>query len=197
METTYISDMLHRIRGTVVHIAPHQIFLEVEAFTLAVRVPLPVGQALRVGQEASLYTFLSFPREEGEAILYGFLSEQERRLFIQLLKVRQLGAQRALAILSHFPTEVLLQLIHSGNASALAEVKGIGKKLAHQIILDLQPLLKSLSPQTLPSAYNEAYEALIALGFTPQEAHARIQHAFQSAPDGTAEHLVRLALQSS
>lgn len=188
--------MLYAVRGYLRRIAPHQILMEVGSFIISLKVPLPVSQSLSVDAEAVLYTVLHFPREDGEAILYGFLSEQDRKLFLQLLRVRGLGAQRALAILSQFSGETLLQIIHAGDANALSQVKGIGKKLAQQVLLDMQPALKGLVIAPLSPHYEDAYEALIALGFAPSEAHTRLQAALKNAPDVSAEELVQLALRS-
>jgi len=189
--------MLHAVQGRITRIAPHQILMEVNGFTLSLKVPLPVSQALRPDTEAILYTVLHFPRDEGEATLYGFLSEVDRKFFLHLLKVRGLGVQRALALLSHFPLERLIQLIHTGNATALTQVKGIGKKLAQQIILDMQSTLKDFSMQPLSPHYEDAFEALVALGFSSQEAYTRLQAALKLSPDAPAEELVQLALRSS
>lgn len=189
--------MLYAVRGHLRRIAPHQVLLETGGFTISLKVPLSVSQSLSLDAETTLYTVLHFPREDGEATLYGFLSEQDRKLFLQLLRVRGLGAQRALAILSQFSADALLQIIHAGNATALSQVKGIGKKLAQQVILDMQPALKGLTLQPLSPYYEDAYEALIALGFAASEAHARLQAALKARPDAPAEELVQLALRSS
>ncbi|MCS7296720.1 MAG: Holliday junction branch migration protein RuvA [Bacteroidia bacterium] len=189
--------MLYAVRGRIVSSAPHQVLMEVGGFTLTLRVPLSVSQGLTSQAECQLYTFLLLPKEEGEPLLYGFSTENERRLFMSLLRVNHLGPQKALALLSHYPADRLIQLIQTGNANALSQVKGIGKKLAQQIILDMQPILKDLPSSVFPPHYEDAYEALIALGFTSKEAHERLQLALQREAEASAERLVQLALQSS
>ncbi|MCS7153240.1 MAG: helix-hairpin-helix domain-containing protein [Bacteroidia bacterium] len=189
--------MLYAVKGRIARVMPHQVLVESGAFILAVRVPLSASRMLSDQSEVLLYTVLQLPREEGEPVLYGFLDEAERKMFVQLLRVRSLGPQKALALLSHFPAEVLLQLIHTGNAAALTQVKGIGKKLAQQIILDMQSILRGTAMQMPSPAYEEAYEALITLGLTPQEAHSRLQAALKSEESASAERLVQLALKSS
>ncbi len=189
--------MLDFLRGRVVRAAPHQVLLEVGPFGVVVRVPLSVSRALTPDSEATLLTVLLLPREEGEPLLYGFLTEEERRLFLLLKGVSGVGAQKALALLSHFSPTQLIQLIQTGNPQALTTVKGIGKKLAQQILLDLGPALAKLPQATLPPAYNDAYQALLALGFPSAEAHARLEGAFRQAPEADAETLVQLALKNT
>ncbi|MCX8112046.1 MAG: Holliday junction branch migration protein RuvA [Bacteroidia bacterium] len=189
--------MIYAIQGKLIRVAPHQIWIQVGGFVFWLRVPLSVSQTLSHQSEALLYTLLHLPREEGEPVLYGFLGEEERRLFIQLLRVRNLGPQKALALISHFPTELLVQVIRAGDVSALTSVKGIGKKLAQQLILDMQPALQHFASHSLSPQYAEAYEALVTLGLTPQEAHTRLQAALKEEPEAPAEKLVQLALKSS
>ncbi|MCX7651951.1 MAG: Holliday junction branch migration protein RuvA [Bacteroidia bacterium] len=190
--------MFHALRGRLVRVTPHQAYIDVGGIIFSLRVPLSTTQKLTEQSEAILYTVLHLPREEGEPILYGFTDESERKLFLHLLKVRSLGPQKALTLLSHFAPEVLLQLIHSGNVEALTQVKGIGKKLAQQIILDMQSALKDFSLPTTSPVHEEAYEALIALGFTPQEAHTRLSKAISTlSKEASAEDIVQFALKHS
>lgn len=178
-------------------VSPHRVIIEVCGVGFWLYTPLSVSQNLTPGQTCTLLTVLELPREEGEPTLYGFLREEERKLFGLLRKVPRLGPQKALALLSHFSPEQLIQLIHGQEAKALSTVKGIGPKLAQQILLDLQSALKSWPKSTFPPAYQEAYEALHSLGYTPTEAHARLQKALQQHPDAPAEELVRFALRFS
>ncbi|MEN3041386.1 MAG: Holliday junction branch migration protein RuvA [Bacteroidia bacterium] len=190
--------MLHALRGQLIRVTPHQVYMEIGGIIFTLRVPLSITQKLTEQSETMLYTVLHLPREEGEPTLYGFLSESERKLFLQLLRVRSLGPQKALALLSHFPPDILLQIIRREDVNALTEVKGIGKKLAQQIILDMQAALKDLPIPTMSPAYEEAYEALIALGFTTQEAHTRLAKVQSlSSSEISAEELVQLALKHS
>lgn len=189
--------MLNHLCGTITHLNPHRLTLEVGGIGFTLYAPLLVTQRLAVGQPCTLLTVLYLPREEGEPTLYGFLREEERRLFQLLRKVPRLGPQKALDLLSHFPPEQLISLIHTQNAKALSAVKGIGPKLAQQILLELQSALKSWPAASLPPNYHEAHEALLALGFPPAEAHTRLQKALVQLPDAPAEELVRLALQFS
>ncbi len=189
--------MLDSLRGRVVRVAPHQVLVEVGNLGWLVRVPLSVSRELAPGTDITLLTVLILPREEGEPLLYGFLTEEERRLFLLLRGVSGVGAQKALALLSHFSPAQLTQLIRTGNAQALTAVKGIGKKLAHQILLDLGQAFAKLPPSSLPPAYNDAYQALLALGFASAEAQARLEAALRQAPEASAETLVQLALRNA
>lgn len=189
--------MLDYIRGRVVQVAPHQVLVEIGNLGWLLRVPLSVSRKLAPGTDTTLLTVLILPREEGELLLYGFLTEEERRLFLLLRGVSGVGAQKALALLSHFSPAQLTQLIQTGNTQALTTVKGIGKKLAQQILLDLGQAFAKFPQASLPPAYNDAYQALLALGFPSTEAQARLEAAFRQAPEANAETLVQLALRNA
>ncbi|MDW8134712.1 MAG: Holliday junction branch migration protein RuvA [Bacteroidia bacterium] len=188
--------MLAFIQGKVTRISPHQVIVKQGGIGFLVQTSLLTTQRLQTGQEVTFLTVLIFPREEGEATLYGFLEEEERKYFLLLRKVPRLGPQKALAILSHFSPAHLRQIIQTGNIAALSSVKGIGKKLAQQILLELQTILKELPIQTLPPSYQEAYEALLALGFTPSEATERLQKAYSTHPEFSTEELLQYALKN-
>ncbi|MCX7607354.1 MAG: Holliday junction branch migration protein RuvA [Bacteroidia bacterium] len=189
--------MISYLTGKVTKVSPHLVILDREGIGFAVRVPLSVSQRLQPHQSCTLLTVFSLPREEGEPVLYGFLEEEERQLFLSLRKVPRIGTQKSLALLSHFSPAQLIQLIQTGNASALSTVKGIGKKLAQQILLDLQSALKDLPSATLPPHYQEVYEALLVLGFSPTEARTGLEKALREEPQASAERLLQLALKSS
>ncbi len=189
--------MLSYLSGKVIQVSPHRVIVEVHGLGFWLYTPLSVSKNLTPGQLCTFLTVLELPREEGEPVLYGFLHEEERKLFGLLRKVPRLGPQKALALLSRYSPEQLIQIIHAREVKALSSVKGIGPKLAQQILLDLQSALKSWPKPTLPPAYQEAYEALLSLGYTPAEAQTRLQKALQQHPDAPAEELVRLALKFS
>jgi Holliday junction DNA helicase RuvA len=185
--------MIDQVRGRVLRVAPHEALVQIDSWTLTARISLQTAQALSAGQETVLYTVLLLPREEGSLLLYGFATEEERGYFLWLLRVPRVGPQLALAILSQYAPATLSQHLQRKDAAALARVKGVGKKLAQQIILELEGKLPSDS--TPSPAYEEAHIALISLGFSSREADERLRTALQKHPQATPEELVRLALQ--
>lgn len=184
--------MIDQIQGVAVQVAPHLAYVQVGPLTLEVRISLQTAQALNAGSEVHLYTVLLLPREEGIPALYGFATIEERQQFLALLRVPRVGPQVALAILSQYPPAVLSEYIRQKDAKALSRVKGVGPKLAQQIILELEGKLPAESGMS-PS-YVEARAALVSLGFPAKEADERLQRVYRLHPHAPAEELVRLAL---
>ncbi|MCS6789907.1 MAG: Holliday junction branch migration protein RuvA [Bacteroidia bacterium] len=189
--------MLTLIRGRVASLSPHQVIIDIGNIGIRVQIPLRAYEYLKTQEQATLHTLLWMPREEGEPTLYGFLEEDERELFLRLLKVPHLGPQKALLLLSHFTPAQLITAIQVEDSQALTRIKGIGSKLAERIVLEMRELIKGLSSHNLPPTYQDAYEGLLALGFAPNEAQKRLQTALQREPDASAERLIQLALSSS
>ncbi|MEN2993582.1 MAG: Holliday junction branch migration protein RuvA [Bacteroidia bacterium] len=189
--------MIAFVEGKVAQVYPHGLVLKVGDIGLFLRVPLSLVSSIQAGLPLRLHTVLILPREEGEPVLYGFREEEEKKLFLNLLRVPRLGPQRALHILSTFSVEQFLQLLQAEDIEALSRVRGIGKKLAQQVLLELKPLLKQHVIAVRTAAYGEAYEALLALGLTAQEAHHRLAKALQLDPSANAITLIQLALKSS
>ncbi|GIV24260.1 MAG: Holliday junction branch migration protein RuvA [Bacteroidia bacterium] len=189
--------MVAYLAGEVLALKPHQILMKVGPLGITLQVPLSVSKRLSVGQSCTLFTVLWLPREEGEPLLYGFLTEEERHFFLLLKKVPRVGPQKALALLSHFSPSQLMHLIQANDAKTISSIKGIGPKLAQHLLLELRSALKALPSASLPPAYQEAYEAMLALGFTAAEAHTRLEKALSTLPEGTAEDLLQIALKSS
>jgi Holliday junction DNA helicase RuvA len=184
--------MIDQIRGVPIRVAPHMAYLQVGAWVLEVKTSLQTARELTVGVETTLYTVLMLPREEGVPSLYGFATAEERQQFLSLLRVPRVGPQVALALLSQYTPAILAEHIRRKDAQALSRVKGIGTKLAQQIILELSGKLSTESP--MAPAYQEARAALLSLGFSAKEAEERLQAVYRLHPEAPAEELVRLAL---
>jgi len=187
--------MIDQVQGIVVQAAPHLAYIQVGAWTLEVRISLQTARELRPGVEVRLYTVLLLPREEGIPALYGFSRVEERQQFLALLRVPRVGPQLALAILSQYSPAVLAEHIRQKDAKALARVKGVGTKLAQQIILELGGKLPTET--AMAPTYAEARTALISLGFSAKEAEERLQTVYRLHAEAPAEELVRLALMQN
>jgi len=184
--------MIEQIQGIAVQVAPHLAYIQIGAWTLEVRISLQTARAISSGAEVRLYTVLLLPREEGVPTLYGFATVEERQQFLALLRVPRVGPQVALAILSQYSPAALSEHIRRKDIKALCRVKGVGAKLAQQIILELEgklPTESAISPN-----YAEARTALLSLGFSAKEADERLQRVYPLHPGSSAEELVRLAL---
>ncbi len=156
-----------------------------------------------VGEKVAVFTHLQV--SDAGIALYGFITEEERTLFNQLITVNGVGPKMALAALSTYAPHELVQAIATENVTAVAKIPGVGKKTASRIVLELkgsQALMGSglfggdsvaceapLAPDT---AMQGATEALLSMGFTETEAAL----ALKDAPEGAAEpKLLQYALK--
>jgi Holliday junction DNA helicase RuvA len=129
------------------------------------------------GDEVTLLT-LQIVREDS-MMLYGFMTEQEKRLFERLITVSGVGPKVALSALSAFNADTLQQIIVDEDVARVSTVPGIGKKTAQRIILELRGTLDAqvaggLEAGAVPGAAQQVRqqvtEALLSMGFTAAEA---------------------------
>jgi len=144
-----------------------------------------IGNIGSAGSEVKLYTHL-YVREDTLA-LYGFITSEELTLFKMLINVSGLGPKLALAMLSSMSVEQLNMSLAAGSSELLTSIPGIGKKMAHRIILELKDKIATglvTSAEALPSeGSSEVIAALISLGYSASEA----ARAVASLPPESAE----------
>lgn len=137
-----------------------------------------------------------------ERALFGFLRRKELTLFQDLIAVSGVGARSALATLSVLTPEELVAAVQSGDAASIARARGVGKKTAQRVILDLQNKWGAIEPMELGSMRfqgpsGDAVKALIALGADEMEAEKAVREARRSlGEDISVDALVRAALQA-
>lgn len=149
----------------------------------------------------ALYTYLNV-REDG-FYLYGFISQEEKSMFLKLKSVSSVGPKTAVSILSSMPLNDLAFIIASQDVKALSKVKGLGKKTAERIILELRENISSLdlpegkkAPKATEVGINgDAVIALMSLGFTRSESEKAVQVAVERGAD-TIESIITVALQT-
>lgn len=142
----------------------------------------------QAGKPVRIYTVLQV--REDDMSLYGFASQEERETFTQLVNVSGIGPKVALAILSTFTPTELADAILNEDVTSITRIPGIGKKSASRIVLELKGSLEKgiAAAQGREPVTNEglrgAAEALMAMGFTPQEAEVALQDAPAGADEG-------------
>lgn len=203
--------MIGKITGNVEHLlAPTAIVMTASGVGYEIELPLNAFCQLQLNQPASLWTHL-LVREDAH-LLFGFLTQQDRELFRQLLKVNGVGAKMALAMMSTLTLSELSHYVTTGNETALTKIPGVGKKTAQRLIIELADKLKTLGEPAndgqvvLPIASDTSNEAfiiaeveagLIALGYRDKEAQAAIKVAkSQLSEPVTTQNLLKLALKS-
>jgi Holliday junction DNA helicase RuvA len=159
------------------------------------------GETLRqvpsVGNQVLLHTHL-IPRDDA-LTLYGFASEEERDLFLMLLGVQSVGPKVALDVLSGGPVRELLLALAAGDTVRLQAVKGVGKRTAERIVVELREkvgvtlpdqtitVMRSDDPRTL------ARDALLGLGYNPQEAEGLLEGVEGDTPEDLIADALRAA----
>ncbi|MEK7595337.1 MAG: Holliday junction branch migration protein RuvA [Patescibacteria group bacterium] len=108
--------------------------------------------------------------KEDSICLYGFINEEDLKMFEHLLSVSGVGPKTAMNITKSFRVSEIVRAIQKAQTQLFTEVSGIGKKLAQKIILELQPKLGKISELSLNATDNELVDALMGLGFTKKEA---------------------------
>jgi Holliday junction DNA helicase RuvA len=196
--------MIARLAGTLVSKQPPLMVIDVAGVGYEVEAPLPVFYDLpETGQPVVVLTHLSV--KEDSHTLYGFTSEAERRVFRQLLKISGIGAKLALTILSGASGDELARYVVDRDTASLTRLPGIGKKTAERIIIELRDKLDGLPAGAGPgsagavsppgSALGEATNALISLGYKPQEAGRMARSVAQA--EMSVEEIIRHALQAT
>ncbi len=195
--------MIARLRGTVLEAYPNRLVVDVGGVGYEVHVPLSTFDKLHAseGLKVDLRTHLHI-REQAHT-LYGFASEEERDLFLLLIdRVSGIGPAIAMAILSGMPAGRFKACVFGGEVAELSKIKGLGKKTAERIVLELKDKVgvadtwqEVASGQTAP-AQADAELALVALGYKQVDARKAVRKLLDEQPGATAEELIRGALRS-
>ncbi len=128
--------MIGQLTGTVAAVDSTTAVVDVNGIGFAVRMPNADLATLHIGNAAVVHTEMMVSQDA--ITLYGFLSTESKRMFLQLLKVNGIGPKVALSLPSTLPSRQLAQAIHDEDATALAKAPGLGKKGAQKIILELK-----------------------------------------------------------
>lgn len=149
------------------------------------------------GEELALWIHAHSTSEHPGAVLFGFLTAEQRRVFRLLLRVKGIGPRLGQAIVAHLGSEGVAAAVREGDVGRLCTVSGVGKKTAHQIILDLAGQLGALESGAPPVAGELAQvaSALVNLGFKRFEVE-RVLRALrdQGRAEGPVPDVLRRAL---
>lgn len=152
---------------------------------------------IKTGQQTKL--FCQFVVREDSHTLYGFITPEEKEMFVRLTGVSGIGPKAALAVLSAMKVSELAAAIITSNENALTKVSGIGKKTAQRIIIDLSEriqtaeILDSGGAEGTAGTEAEAVGALVSLGYNRAEAMRAVSSVRNLAD--TTEELILLALK--
>ena len=196
------------IKGKITDRNDQQIVIENNGIGYLVN--CPIGISAEIGgfnEEVTVYLYQSV--KEDDISLYGFSSRDQKEMFLKLITVSGIGPKVAHTICASLSAEQIAAAVMSSNVALLTGVKGLGKKTAERIILELKDKLKaqlgaSASVSTTPVAaaaagngntdlMQDAVGALVVLGYKDQEAADAVAAAYE---DGIGlEDLIRKALK--
>jgi Holliday junction DNA helicase RuvA len=192
--------MISFLRGRFVEKTPTHVWIDVNGVGYELHISLHTYSKIQQKEEGLLYTILLI-REDAH-LLFGFGDLAERDLFQQLISVSGVGASTARVMLSYLKPEELIQAIVQGNVKALESIKGIGKKTAERLVLELKDKLAKITPvlNNSPLIHNslqqDALNALTALGIPKQAASMVVEKTLKANPEMGVEDLVKMALRS-
>lgn len=180
--------MIHYLKGKIEF--KDEKFLVIEVAGLGYKVFCSPSTLKKVSEDKLVKLFTSLYLREDSAELYGFLSAQELELFETLNEISGIGPKTAMLLASLGSLEKLKEIIEKGQLPK--EIKGIGKKRAQKILLELTGKAKEIETPQKIAKTDEALDALISLGFSKQRAKEALSKISGEMPE---EEKIKKALE--
>ena len=178
--------MIYFLRGKVSAIENDSVVLDVR--DVGYQILVSHIDEYKLGEEVLVYTY-NVVRED-ENYLVGFKTQEEKEVFMSLIKVKGLGPKTVIGALSATTPQDVINAISSNNVAFLKKLPGLGTKAAGQIILDLKGELTGSKGN--PKQYEEVYDALKSLGFKGAAIDRVL--ATINEPNASTEDILRIAL---
>jgi holliday junction DNA helicase RuvA len=197
--------MIAHIKGSLQTKSTNAIIIDNGGIGYEVITPLSTFYALpEEGQEVSLHIYTHV--REDAFILFGFVTEMEKRLFKLLITVSGIGPKLAVNVLSGIGPDELLAAISSGDVAKLQSIPGVGKKTVERLVLELKDkAVKLRGDAELPpslvatrsdkSILNDALSALVNLGYPSKAASNAVDKVYSTMKDVTIESMIKEALR--
>ncbi len=194
------------IKGTFVSARGDEIVVENHGIGYRIYMPMMLqGRIGHIGDEVCVFTY-HYVREDIFA-LYGFPSPEDQDMFVLLLSVSGIGPKIAISVVEMLDPSELAMAVLSGDIKKISSVKGLGKKSAERIVLELKDKLKGFSMSDMPtqdtasdaipssgmSVLEDCVSALVVLGYPASDANKAARSAFEEGI--TVEELVRKSLR--
>lgn len=204
--------MIEYIKGNLTDLTPTYAVIEAAGVGYAINIALPSYSALAGKENTETKLFVTEIIREDTHDLFGFFTRGERELFLMLMTVSGIGANTARMIMSAYTAVEIRQIIATGNARALAQVKGLGPKTAQRIIVDLKDkvlkvdledqaqgiksqdgLLSSVEVDN--EVKQEAVSALTMLGFAAAASGKVVDKILTADANASVEQVIKQALK--
>lgn len=193
--------MIAYVQGKFVQKTPAQVVVDVNGVGYELHISLNTYSKIEGLEQGLLYTY--FQVKEDSQTLFGFSDLQEKEIFVQLISVSGVGAATARMMLSSLKPEELVRAIVQGNTKQLEAIKGIGRKSAERIILELREKMakvtpiSNISPLIDNTLEQDALNALIALGIGRSAGEQALQRVLKAEPElNRVEDIIKKALKS-
>ncbi|MDZ7834293.1 MAG: Holliday junction branch migration protein RuvA [Alkalibacterium sp.] len=196
--------MFEYIKGTLKHIYPGYVVLETNGIGYKILMANPFRYSEKLHSEDTIYLYHDVKQDAMN--LFGFVTLQEKNLFLKLINVSGIGPKSALAILANEDHQGFVQAIEDNNTTFLTKFPGVGKKTAAQIVLDLKGKLSgfdvsdtkirhasSQSVQSGNASFEEAMEALLVLGYSSRDI-SKVRKQLDQQAELTTDTYIREAL---
>ena len=192
--------MIVMIKGNIVSKEPNEVIIEAGGLGYACKISTNTyDDLLNVNDEVELSTY--FHVTENSQSLFAFSNLTEKELFLLLIGVSGIGPKTAIILLSSITPEEFKKRLIAGEVGMLTALPGIGPKTARRIIVELKDKFVKLSADELPKEegdanpeFNDAYDALLALGFLSQDIKNEIGKVYQKGSGMKTEEIVRKVL---
>ena len=195
--------MYEYITGKLAELNPAYAVIEAGGIGYFINISLQTYSELESREEAMLY--LHHVVREDAQTLYGFATRAERELFRLLIGVSGVGGNTARMIQSTYSPSELRNIIATGNAVLLKNVKGLGLKTAQKIIVDLSGRMLDLKGNDVATTaiatgsrnetFDEALSALVMLGFQKTASEKVLTKIFKESPTASVEEAIKFALK--
>ncbi|MDN6294997.1 MAG: Holliday junction branch migration protein RuvA [Alkalibacterium sp.] len=196
--------MYEYIKGVIKHIYPSYVVLESNNIGYKVLMANPFRFSDNLHNEETVYIYHDVKQDAMN--LFGFVSMQEKNLFLKLINVSGIGPKSALAILANEDHSGFIKAVEEENKTYLTKFPGVGKKTAAQIVLDLKGKLQEFDTSEINlfptetstadlnnDAFEEAMEALLALGYTQRDVK-KVRKQIDMKTELTTDGYIREAL---
>lgn len=193
------------IKGKLTQLFPTHVVVDVNGVGYEIQTPNSYRFQKYLDKEVQIFTSL-IVREDAQ-LLYGFINEEEKDMFLSLIKVTGIGPKSALAILATSTPNEVKQAIENENDTYLTKFPGIGKKTARQIVLDLKGKVQITEENTdtllnvmnesnaNESMIKEAMLALEALGYSKREL-SKVEKVLKQSNMESVDEAVKIGLQT-
>ncbi len=175
--------MIDFIQGKVIYKAEGKVVIQQGGFGITVSIP----DSVKVEGKVRLYTYFTIKDEQPR--LYGFITREDRDLFLKLISVSGIGIKHAMALLSELSSEKIIDAIENSDITTLSSVPGIGQKTAKRIIFELRGKLDFYTNELI----EDIVQALTNLGYDKKQSLKTAVEVTKKTKN--IEEAIKLALQ--